>query len=271
MDFEITVGAIAAPTWNRNEVAEAVSAKLADYENVVYTPETISTAKADRAELNKLAKAIEDERKRVKALYNAPYQSFEKEVKEITGMIEKAVSAIDTQVKTFEARAREEKAAAVRSLWETQDFLGVPFEVIENPKWYLLSTPLKSVANDLDSIRNGIVGDMAVLRTIAEFQFEAVEKYKETASLSAAMQEVTRLKDVAARKAAYTAPAVAAEPQETHQPQEIAYTEDGMPDFAAIGDNRSTVIFRTKVTPDDKEAICEFLRSIGVEYEIIGG
>lgn len=271
MDFEITVGAIAAPVWNRNEVAEAVSAKLADYENVVYTPETIGTAKADRAELNKLAKAIEDERKRVKALYNAPYQSFEKEVKEITGMIEKAVSAIDTQVKTFEAQARAEKEKEVRKMYAAFNFYGVPYEVIASDKWLLASTSISTIGKEIDAIAEGIEADMTVLRSLPEYQFEAIEKYKETANLAAAMQEVNRLKDVAARKAAYTAPAVAAEPQETHQPQEITYTEDGMPDFSAIGDNRSTVIFRTKVTPDDKAAICEFLRSIGVEYEIIGG
>ena len=268
MDFEITVGAIAAPTWNRNEVAEAVSAKLADYENVVYTPETISTAKADRAELNKLAKAIEDERKRIKGLYNAPYLAFEKEVKEITGMIEKAVSAIDTQVKTFEQQAKDAKAAEVRRMYSEREFFGVPYEVIASDKWLLASTSLTAVAKEMDKIAEGIAADMTVLLTLSEYQYEAIDTYKDTANLSTAMQEVNRLKDMAARKAAYTAPAVE---QEKKQQSEIVYTEDGMPDFSAIGDNRNTVLFRVKVTPADETAIKDFLELIGVEYEVIGG
>lgn len=40
--------------WNKEELEAAVRAKIAGYENVVYTEENIKAAKNDRAELNKL-------------------------------------------------------------------------------------------------------------------------------------------------------------------------------------------------------------------------
>lgn len=43
--------------WNKEELEAAVRAKIAGYENVVYTEENIKAAKNDRAELNKLIKA----------------------------------------------------------------------------------------------------------------------------------------------------------------------------------------------------------------------
>ena len=46
--------------WNKDELEVAIRAKIADYQNVVYTEDNIKTAKADRAELNRLIKAIED-------------------------------------------------------------------------------------------------------------------------------------------------------------------------------------------------------------------
>ena len=88
--------------WNKEELEAAVRAKIAGYENVVYTEENIKAAKNDRAELNKLIKAIEERRKQVKNIINEPYAVFEAELKEITALINEPVALIDQQVKAFE-------------------------------------------------------------------------------------------------------------------------------------------------------------------------
>lgn len=43
--------------WNKEELLAAVRSKVALYEGIVYTEETVKTAKNDRAELNNLVKA----------------------------------------------------------------------------------------------------------------------------------------------------------------------------------------------------------------------
>ena len=65
--------------WNKEELEAAVRQKMANYENTVYTEDNIKQAKADRAELNKLTKAIEERRKMVKKIINEPYEIFEAE------------------------------------------------------------------------------------------------------------------------------------------------------------------------------------------------
>lgn len=90
--------------WNKEELEATVRAKIAGYENVVYTEENIKAAKNDRAELNKLIKAIEERRKQVKNIINEPYAVFEAELKEITALINEPVALIDQQVKAFEEK-----------------------------------------------------------------------------------------------------------------------------------------------------------------------
>ena len=95
--------------WNKEELEAAVRAKIAGYENVVYTEENIKAAKNDRAELNKLIKAIEERRKQVKNIINKPYAVFEAELNEITALINEPVALIDQQVKAFEEKQKKEK------------------------------------------------------------------------------------------------------------------------------------------------------------------
>lgn len=92
--------------WNKEELLAAVRSKVALYEGIVYTEETVKTAKNDRAELNNLVKA-----KRL------PEQAAEAE-KPAEKAVEKAV---EEPVKKSRARkpktenATQEKPAAKRT------------------------------------------------------------------------------------------------------------------------------------------------------------
>lgn len=106
--------------WNKEELEAAVRAKIAGYENVVYTEENIKAAKNDRAELNKLIKAIEERRKQVKNIINKPYAVFEAELNEITALINEPVALIDQQVKAFEEKQKEAEEQAKREAEEEE-------------------------------------------------------------------------------------------------------------------------------------------------------
>ena len=66
--------------WNMDEIKAQVQTIMTAYTNVVYTDETMKSAKDDRATLNKFRKAIEDRRKEVKNKCLEPYNRFEAEV-----------------------------------------------------------------------------------------------------------------------------------------------------------------------------------------------
>ena len=70
--------------WNNEELKAAIAEKVKDYKTIAYTEDSLKDMKADRADLNKLKKAFEDERKRVKKICMEPYTKFEQQVKEIT-------------------------------------------------------------------------------------------------------------------------------------------------------------------------------------------
>ncbi len=186
--------------WNKEELEAAVRAKIANYENVVYTDENIKEAKNDRAELNKLLKAIEDRRKQVKKIINEPYAVFEAELKEITALINKPVGLIDQQVKAYEERQREEKKAAIKSIYD--ECIGnlakvLPFEKIFDIR-YLNQTFKMSVAEE--EIKEKITRVKTDLETIdsleSKYKLNAKDVYIKTFDLSKALAENKRLADL---------------------------------------------------------------------------
>lgn len=95
--------------FDNTELKVELKNALEKYRNLVYSDETIKEAKADRAKLNNLTKAIDDKRKEIKKLYVEPLDEFEKKIKELTALIAAPCAEIDGQVKRFEEAQKEGK------------------------------------------------------------------------------------------------------------------------------------------------------------------
>ena len=183
--------------WNKEELEAAVRAKIAGYENVVYTEENIKAAKNDRAELNKLIKAIEERRKQVKNIINEPYAVFEAELKEITALINEPVALIDQQVKAFEEKQKEEKKAAIKATYDENigDLAEVlPFEKIFDSRYlnqtYKLATAQKEIVDKIDTVKT----DLETIDSLdSKYKLNAKDVYIKTLDLSKAMAENKRL------------------------------------------------------------------------------
>ncbi|OLA20463.1 MAG: hypothetical protein BHW17_09120 [Dorea sp. 42_8] len=136
--------------WNNEELKVAIAEKMKEYNGLVFTEETISEGKKDRANLNKLRGAIDDERKRVKKLCMEPCNRFEKEVKEVLALVDEQINAIDVQIKEVEQIKREEKRKAVQELFESIGFQKfVTLEMIWDEKWLNASVTLSKVENQM--------------------------------------------------------------------------------------------------------------------------
>lgn len=186
--------------WNKEELEAAVRAKIAGYENVVYTEENIKAAKNDRAELNKLIKAIEERRKQVKNIINEPYAVFEAELKEITALINEPVALIDQQVKAFEEKQKEEKKAAIKATYDENigDLAEVlPFEKIFDSRYlnqtYKLATAQKEIVDKIDTVKT----DLETIDSLdSKYKLNAKDVYIKTMDLSKALAENKRLADL---------------------------------------------------------------------------
>ena len=75
--------------WDFAMLKAELQSRLDSYAGLVYTDETIKSAKTDRTTLNKVKKAIEDARKAYKARCLAPYEALEPQIKELVEMVEK--------------------------------------------------------------------------------------------------------------------------------------------------------------------------------------
>ena len=77
--------------FNFDELKTQIAEKTEQYTKLVYTDDNIKAAKEDRADLNRLKKALNDERIRRQKEYLAPFDAFKKQIDEIIGIIDKPV------------------------------------------------------------------------------------------------------------------------------------------------------------------------------------
>lgn len=223
--------------WNNEELKAAIAEKMKEYKGLVFTEETISEGKKDRANLNKLRGAIDDERKRVKKLCMEPCNRFEKEVKEVLALVDEQISAIDIQIKEVEQIKREEKRKAVQELFESIGFQKfVTLEMIWDEKWLNASVALSKVENQMKETMYRIGEEVGTISRLPEFSFEAMEVYKKTLDLTQAIKKGQELADIQKRKEEALARQKAEEERrkaeeaaagkESENPEDVADTQD---------------------------------------------
>lgn len=213
MDFVVNTDLSVLPQqidWNFEELKGQIAPKLAYYQNLVVTEDSIKAAKSDKAKLNQLVKAIEDKRKEIKRTCLAPYEAFEVQCKALVSMIQAPIAAIDTQLKSFEDARKQEK---YNQLYQTfEDYISdgelrefIRFDAILNPKWANVSQRTEALKLELTDQIDRIRNDLAVLREqfrdkpylsaiLAEYQ----KHYNMTKTLQAA--ELFRRREAAEQK-----------------------------------------------------------------------
>lgn len=193
--------------WNYEELKTEIQKKANDYMNLVYTADQIKDAKKDRAKLNKFVTALEDKRKEIKKQVMQPYTAFEKQEKELIGIVNQAVANIDTQIKGYEEAVRQEKLEKVKEIY--QNTIGdldrtVPFEKIYKDSWLNVSTTLKFITTEIAEIRDKVDSDLKVISAdTSPYVFEMKEEYLKAFDLNAAMMKKQKLEETAKKKALF--------------------------------------------------------------------
>lgn len=187
--------------WNNEELKAEIAEKVKDYKNLVYTDNQIKDAKADRAKLNKLVKALEDKRKEVKKECLQPYEKFEKQIKEVIEIVNEPIALIDGQVKEYEEQKKKEKQEQIEKMFEEKNiFDWLKFEKIFDTKWLNATTSIQKIESEIDEKVAKIDAEIATLQSLKEFAFEAIETYKNCLDLSRAIAEGQRLAEIQRRK-----------------------------------------------------------------------
>lgn len=269
-------GFIKAIEWNNEEIKAEMAAKVADYKVMVYGDDQIKEAKKDRAELNKLVKAMDDKRKEVKAMCLAPYEKFEAQIKELIAIVNEPIGIIDAQVKAYEEEQRQKKRDEIRTYYESKGS-DIKLERIYDIKWENATTTMNAVKSAIDARLDEISADIKILEAEPEYSFEALDAYKKTLDIRYAMSEIQRLKDLAQRKAEHEMkkqieaeqPKVEESPKVEEKVEETEPEDNFIPDFGAIGDNRHWLTIKAYLDTEHHAELLAFLDEKHIEYTVL--
>lgn len=156
---------------NKEVLENAVDEYINKYSSMIVTAETLKGSKKSRANLNKLAKALDEKRKADKKAYLEPLETYEETINAMRDKVKQCSNEINVQIKDYEQREKEERRIQIKKLIEeTAENYGVSSDDIEiNPKWLNKTATKKSVLE-------GIVGVIKERKTINDNKL-IVEKY----------------------------------------------------------------------------------------------
>lgn len=153
--------------WNFDEINRQIDAQILKYDGLVIQEDQIKEAKDLRADMNNLKGAIEDRRKEAKKTFCEPYDKFAEQVKIVVSKIDKVSMNIDSQIKDFENREKEEKRKKIEAWWNTECVTvpAISFERVFDKKFLnktckesewkkILKEKHKQITSDLEAISN---------------------------------------------------------------------------------------------------------------------
>jgi hypothetical protein len=280
MEFKITKYTLPeAIQFNFEELKTELVEKTEAYKHMVYTDKDIKAAKADRADLNRLKKALNDERINRQKEYMKPFDSFKKQVDEIISIIDEPVKIIDEQVKAFEKQAKEKKEKEVRELFaslNTYDWL--TFEQVFDQKWLNASTSMSTIEGDINVILAGIETNMGSLKGL-EYEFEATEEFKRTLSLSDALAENRKLIDLAKKRAEMEAvleqakageiPVIEVDSVKVENPTDAPFINVEKVEELKPSVPGEWMTLKVKINEYEFDALTEWLNGQGIEWSIV--
>ena len=247
-------------SWDFESIKEELAQALSVYKNMVYTDESIRSAKDDKAVLAKVKKLVEDQRKAYKAKCLAPYDAIEPQVKEIVSMIEEQRVLIDDVVKDYSERKKQEKEEEVKKYYYKKAFvlggLAQPlFGKLLDPKWLNASTPKSKYEEGIQEAINRAKSDIDAIKAInSPFVDTLIEKYTETLSVDEA-------------KAKHEELVLAASKAGLNQQSETTNSEV-KPSTPIAGNTENGVSVRIYASQGQLNQIFDFMKAIGVTYEI---
>lgn len=129
---------------NESALAEMVESTATYYESLVFTDDNIPEAKKARADLNKIATLLDDQRKAVKRSYNEPLKSFEDKIKAYSNRIKSVGDGIKESIDEYESEQVRIRMGKINQLvdemLDSHQLVPTDLAQLEIPKsWYTQS------------------------------------------------------------------------------------------------------------------------------------
>lgn len=186
--------------FNYTELKQEIDEKLDIYRNLVYQEKDLKVAKSDKAALNRLKKALNDERIRREKEYMKPFVEFKNQINEIIDIIDEPVRLIDSQIKEYESEKKEKKKQTILKYFnDINKFDWLDITKIYNMKWLNTSFSMKKVQEEITLTIERIENDIETIKSL-QYKFEVEEYYKKSLDLNYAIAEVNKIKEMQHKK-----------------------------------------------------------------------
>ena len=271
--------------FNNKELMSQVKEALEKYEGMVYTDENITDAKKDKAELNKFTKALNDERIRIRKLYEQPYTKFKDEVDEVINLIENTTQKIDKQIISYTDEIQAKKLAEIKDFYNTEigQFANfIRFDQIFEKSYLNASKSIKSIKEEVAEKIAKISEDINAIEALkSENESTLKAYYFRTLNLSTALIENDRMnaekariieaqEQARVRKEQAEAQAQANTPVQHEQPQIEAETvSEKMQEILPQKTTMYTFRFEVQGTIEQLKALKACMQDNGINYSKI--
>lgn len=158
---------------------------------VEVTDENIQASKKLLAAVNKRVKEMEDRRIAIKKEMLAPYDEFERQVKEIVGIVKEADGIVRRQVKDLEETERYEKEILIEEIFYNRiahysfgEMFG--FDKFIKPQHLNKSTSMKSVESEMVDWLERINADLNVIKSLPNAA-DVLTEYHDTKDVTVAL------------------------------------------------------------------------------------
>lgn len=259
---------------------------LEKYKNLVVTEDGIKAAKDDKAALNKLKKAIEEQRISIKKQYLEPYNALEAQCKEVVKLIDEPITAIDKQIKAFDEIEKQEKFTDLSEAFaELEPPEWVDIKDVLNPKWENKTQKLDSLKAEMKANLDEIVSNYEKLSKLYEnfpHKIAILEKFQTCKDFSQTMvygktlefryeqEQREREKALAAESAQKEQESASAENSVITPPTEqTAHSVESEQTAAEIPVKILKGKFSVECTRDQLIALRDFMKAQGIKFEII--
>lgn len=254
---------------NFEQLDESLELMMADYQNMVVTPESLALAKAERAKIRKTIEQIEDARKTVARIYRKPLDRFEDRVKQSLLVCDKAANHLDKQIKYIMSEDAKAKLSELEAYFEekrTEDVEWLTFESIQNPRWKNVSFKMDDAKKEIDYEISKAISDQETIRGLdSEFETELLLEYQDSRNLSEVIRKNRKLRDA---KRAREKREKEAEEKKAAAADPVAAKEAATPADEAVFDDPDVfdILLRVKVTQRQLQALVTFMRQIDVIF-----
>ena len=248
---------------------------------VLETEEDFENGKKRCAEINKQITNIENRRKDVKKAYIAPYEIFEKSIKEVIAVLNEAKTNLWSQVTKAEEKLKAKKELEYKTFFEQQakangisDYC--KWTTIFDKTWLNKGKSKAVVFDEINAKIKIAVDEMnAILSLNSSFEAELLREYSNGASIASILainKELYEQQERLEQRKAEIARSKTAEEQNTQaRESERAQQQTPLTSQTTPSDENAeycevTVDFRVITTPQKLKALGEYMRNNGIKY-----